>query len=69
MPAHTGLRSLPQSLLQRQGKLDEAESVCRRFLEQCDQSLGKTHPATMNMANNLKIVLAMKEQGPEVAPK
>eukprot|EP00808_Paulinella_micropora_P002594 g73683.t1 len=49
------------TLLSDQGKLAEAEPLCRRALAGCEEKLGATHPDTLATVNNLANLL--RDQG------
>jgi hypothetical protein len=48
------------TLLQDQGKLEEAEPLHRKALELRTKQLGETHPYTLNVQGNLGVVLLKK---------
>ena len=56
------------SLLQSQGKLEEAEPLYRRGLESRERVLGEEHPDTLTSVNNLGILLRAQGKLEEAEP-
>jgi hypothetical protein len=53
-------------LLQAQGKLAEAEPLCRRALEAQERTLGADHANTLNASGNLGLVLLKSSESERV---
>ena len=56
------------ALLQTQGKLSEAEPLCRRALEGREQQLGARHPSTLTSVGNLAGLLEAQGKLAEAEP-
>ena len=56
------------SLLEAQGKLDEAEPLYREALAGRRAALGDTHPSTLGSINNLGLLLQAQGKRDEAEP-
>ncbi|KAJ1618984.1 Tetratricopeptide repeat-domain-containing protein, partial [Pavlovales sp. CCMP2436] len=56
------------SLLEDQGKLDEALPLYMRALKGCEEQLGASHPDTLTSVNNLAMLLEAQGKLDEALP-
>ena len=56
------------ALLQAQGKLGEAEPLCREALDGCRRTLGDSHPNTLTSIGNLAALLLEQGKLAEAGP-